>query len=111
MAVSLVIDVWRNGPVEDMHCGKRGLLAVAQDVHDGDGHRALAGVVSPRPPGAGRGWWWWRWLAVALLTRLTQPGWRRGDQSVAAAASSVMAVRAGIRRRWSCRRRMRPGAR
>ncbi len=26
MAVSLVIDVWRNGPVEDMHCGKRGLL-------------------------------------------------------------------------------------
>ena len=59
MAVSLVIDVWRNGPVEDMHCGKRGLFAVAQDVHDGDGHRAPAGVV-PRPPGAGRGWWW-RW--------------------------------------------------
>ena len=24
MAVGLVIDVWRNGPVEDMHCGKRG---------------------------------------------------------------------------------------
>jgi len=23
-AVGLVIDVWRNGPVEDMHCGKRG---------------------------------------------------------------------------------------
>ena len=24
MGVGLVIDVWRNGPVEDMHCGKRG---------------------------------------------------------------------------------------
>jgi hypothetical protein len=24
MAVGLVIDVWRNGPVEDMPCGKRG---------------------------------------------------------------------------------------
>jgi len=24
MAVGLVIDVWRNGPVVDMHCGKRG---------------------------------------------------------------------------------------
>jgi hypothetical protein len=24
MAVSLVIDVWRNGPTEDMHCGRRG---------------------------------------------------------------------------------------
>jgi hypothetical protein len=24
MAVGLVVDVWRNGPVEDMHCGKRG---------------------------------------------------------------------------------------
>ena len=24
LAVGLVIDVWRNGPVEDMHCGERG---------------------------------------------------------------------------------------
>jgi hypothetical protein len=24
MAVGLVIDVWRNGPVENMHCAQRG---------------------------------------------------------------------------------------
>ena len=39
MAVGLVIDVWRNGPVEDMHCGKRGpsdaaMFAESTSLHD-----------------------------------------------------------------------------
>jgi hypothetical protein len=39
MAVGLVIDVWRNGPVEDMHCGKRGpsdaaMFAESTALHD-----------------------------------------------------------------------------
>jgi hypothetical protein len=39
MAVGLVIDVWRNGPVEDMHCAKRGpsdaaMLAESTSLHD-----------------------------------------------------------------------------
>ena len=39
MAVGLVIDVWRNGPVEDMHCGKRGpddaaMFAESTSLHE-----------------------------------------------------------------------------
>jgi len=38
MAVGLVIDVWRNGPVEDMHCAKRpsdaGMFAESTSLHD-----------------------------------------------------------------------------
>ena len=39
MAVGLVIDVWRNGPVEDMHCAKRGpsdagMFAESASLHD-----------------------------------------------------------------------------
>ena len=39
MAAGLVIDVWRNGPVEDMHCGKRGpddaaMFAESTSLHD-----------------------------------------------------------------------------
>jgi len=39
MAVGLVIDVWRNGPVEDMHCGPRGpddavMFAESTALHD-----------------------------------------------------------------------------
>jgi len=39
MAVGLVLDVWRNGPVEDMHCGKRGpddaaMFAESTALHD-----------------------------------------------------------------------------
>jgi hypothetical protein len=39
MAVGLVINTWRNGPVEEMHCGKRGLddaaiFAESTSLHD-----------------------------------------------------------------------------
>jgi hypothetical protein len=39
MAVGLVIDVWRNGPVEDMHCGKHGpddatMFAESTSLHE-----------------------------------------------------------------------------
>ena len=39
MAVGLVIDVWRNGPVEDMHCGNHGphdaaMFAESTSLHD-----------------------------------------------------------------------------
>jgi hypothetical protein len=39
MAVGLVIDVWRNSPVEDMHCGKRGpddaaMFAESTSLHE-----------------------------------------------------------------------------
>ena len=53
MAVGLVIDVWRNGPVEDMHCGKRGpddaaMFAESTSLHD----RAVTALtVGNRPIG------------------------------------------------------------
>ena len=39
MAVGLVIDVWRNGPTENIHCGKRGpsdaaMFAELTSLHD-----------------------------------------------------------------------------
>jgi hypothetical protein len=39
MAVGLVIDMWRNGPVEDMHAGQRGpsdaaMFAESTELHD-----------------------------------------------------------------------------
>jgi hypothetical protein len=39
MAVGVVIDVWRNGPVEGMHCGKRGaddaaMFAESTSLHE-----------------------------------------------------------------------------
>jgi len=53
MAVGLVIDVWRNGPVEDMHCGKRGpddaaMFAESTSLHD---QAVTALTASNRPIG------------------------------------------------------------
>ena len=53
MAVGLVIDVWRNGPTEDMHCGRRGpgdaaMFAESTSLHD-QAVNALA--ASDRPTG------------------------------------------------------------
>ena len=51
MAVGLVIDVWRNGPVEDMHCGKRGpddaaMFAESTSLHD----RAVTALTAGNRP-------------------------------------------------------------
>jgi hypothetical protein len=51
MAVGLVIDVWRNGPVEDMHCAKRGpsdagVFAESTSLHD-QAAKALAAEDRP----------------------------------------------------------------
>ena len=43
MAVGLVIDVWRNGPVEDMHCGKSRPSAATGDRREAD--RAMTKMV------------------------------------------------------------------
>ena len=53
MAVGLVIDTWRNGPVEDMHCGKRGphdaaMFAESTSLHD---HAVTALTAGNRPVG------------------------------------------------------------
>lgn len=53
MAVGLVIDVWRNGPVEDMHCARRGpgdaaMFAESTSLHD---HAARALTASDRAAG------------------------------------------------------------
>ncbi len=53
MAVGLVIDVWRNGPVEDMHCAERGpgdagMFAESTSLHD-QAVKALA--AGDRPAG------------------------------------------------------------
>ena len=53
MAVGLVIDVWRNGPVEDMHSATRGpsdagMLAESTSLHD---QAAKALTVEDRPIG------------------------------------------------------------
>jgi hypothetical protein len=51
MAVGLVIDVWRNSPVEDMHCGKRGpsdaaMFAESTSLHD----RAVTALAAGNRP-------------------------------------------------------------
>ena len=51
MAVGLVIDVWRNGPAEDMHCGKRGpddaaMFAESTSLHD----RAVTALTAGNRP-------------------------------------------------------------
>jgi hypothetical protein len=51
MAVGLVIDVWRNGPAEDMHCGKRGpedaaMFAGSTSLHD----RAVTALTAGNRP-------------------------------------------------------------
>ena len=51
MAVGLVIDVWRNSPVEDMHCGKRGpddavIFAESTSLHD----RAVTALTAANRP-------------------------------------------------------------
>ena len=51
MAVGLVIDVWRNSPVEDMHCGKRGpddaaMFAESTSLHD----RAVTALTAANRP-------------------------------------------------------------
>jgi hypothetical protein len=50
MAVGLVIDVWRHGPVEDMHCGKRGpddaaMFAESTSLHEQAATQGLGKVV------------------------------------------------------------------
>jgi hypothetical protein len=51
MAVGLVIDVWRNGPVEDMHCSKRGpddaaMFAESTALHE----QAVMALISGNRP-------------------------------------------------------------
>jgi len=51
MAAGLVIDVWRNGPVEDMHCGKRGpddaaMFAESTALH----HQAVTALTADNRP-------------------------------------------------------------
>jgi len=53
MAVGLVIDVWRNGPAEDMHCTQRGpsdagMFAESTSLHDQAVKAVAAGI---RPTG------------------------------------------------------------
>jgi hypothetical protein len=51
MAVGLVIDVWRNGPVEDMHCGKRGPHDAAMFVESTSLHdRAVTALTAGNRP-------------------------------------------------------------
>ena len=87
MAVGLVIDVWRNGPVEDMHCGKRGpddaaIFAESTSLHD----RA----VRPSPPATARSPSWSSriisWIANA---RGREPAERPSTTSATASSDST----------------------
>src|SRR5207245_2434354 len=65
--------VWYDALRDGLSAAGYRLFAVAQDVHDGDTQGGDGGGEEPRRAGCPAGFWW--------------TGWRRGGQSVAAAAS------------------------
>lgn len=86
MAVGLVIDVWRNGPVEDMHCGKRGPDDAAMFAESTSFHEQAATAL---PATARSACWSSRIISWMVNGRGREPAARPSRTSVTASSDRI----------------------